>query len=75
MADPLPIKLKAIGTVLAELAIGAVTAIWWLYPPSSGLGVLIAPAIALGAFFVLFIVIGLLWTKRRDGSRPSDEAR
>ena len=74
MADPLPKGLNGVGTVLAEVAVGAVIAMWWFWPPSSGLGFLVAPAIALGGFLVLFIAIGLAWHEKRDGSRPPGEA-
>lgn len=75
MTNPLPKGVNAVGTVLAELAVGAVIATWWFYPPSSGLGFFVAPAIALGAFFVLFIAIGLLWPKNaNDDSGPSGDA-
>jgi hypothetical protein len=74
MANPLPKGLNTVGTVLAELAIGAIIAMWWFFPPTSGLGFLIAPAIALGSSFVLFIAIGLLWPKKRDESVPPGDA-
>ena len=74
MANPLPKGLNAVGTVLAELALGAIIAMWWFYPPSSGLGFLFAPAIALGSFLVLLIAIGLVWPKKRDESTPPGDA-
>src|SRR4051812_32825538 len=61
MERTVPKLLEAVGTVLAELAIGLVPLLWWLFPPQSGLGFLVAPAIAISAFLVLFMLVGMCW--------------
>jgi hypothetical protein len=66
MGSTLPKGLNTVGTILAEIAIGSIPLLWWFFPPTSGMGFLIAPAIALGAFFIVFILIGLVWPKRRS---------